>query len=398
MSDAVVNGLAGATGGIIATFLTYPIMAANTRQHTERTLLADSSKGRDLEQGGGREGSERAIYKPRRKARWPASVESMIKVVESEGWGGLYRGLQPSLIGTACSQGVYYYFYQLFRDKMEGIVLRRKLRGKGNGSVGMGESLLVAALAGVANVLLTNPIWIIVTRMQTHSQVKALSSKTGSKDIPSSAARRRGGDEAEPFLLSAENKRGACRGETAPGEKKGQASNPSMLATVRELHREAGILGFWKGVFPTLVMVSNPAIQFAIYESLMARLTAKRPQARGGVKSASATEIFLLGAIAKLGATVITYPLLVVKSRLQAKQDIGQDASTRYSGTLDAILKMIRHEGLAGFYKGMSTKIVQSVFAAAVLFLTKEELVKLVRLALERRKALAEKLRLQAIA
>ena len=46
------------------------------------------------------------------------------------------------------------------------------------------------------------------------------------------------------------------------------------------------------------------------------------------------------------------------------------------TGTLDAIIKMIRYEGLPGFYKGMSTKIVQSVFAASVLFMVKEELVK----------------------
>lgn len=43
---------------------------------------------------------------------------------------------------------------------------------------------------------------------------------------------------------------------------------------------------------------------------------------------------------------------------------------------MDAILKMIRYEGFNGFYKGMSTKIVQSVLAAAVLFMMKEELVK----------------------
>ena len=48
-------------------------------------------------------------------------------------------------------------------------------------------------------------------------------------------------------------------------------------------------------------------------------------------------------------------------------------------GTADAIAKMIRHEGLSGFYKGMSTKIMQSVLAAAVLFMVKEEIVKGVR-------------------
>ena len=51
---------------------------------------------------------------------------------------------------------------------------------------------------------------------------------------------------------------------------------------------------------------------------------------------------------------------------------------SRYTGTIDAIIKMIRYEGLHGFYKGMGTKIVQSVFAASVLFMVKEELVKFV--------------------
>lgn len=46
------------------------------------------------------------------------------------------------------------------------------------------------------------------------------------------------------------------------------------------------------------------------------------------------------------------------------------------AGTLDAVTKMIRYEGVLGFYKGMGTKIVQSVFAASVLFMVKEELVK----------------------
>lgn len=36
---------------------------------------------------------------------------------------------------------------------------------------------------------------------------------------------------------------------------------------------------------------------------------------------------------------------------------------------------MIHYEGFSGFYKGMGTKVVQSVLAAAVLFMIKEELV-----------------------
>lgn len=58
------------------------------------------------------------------------------------------------------------------------------------------------------------------------------------------------------------------------------------------------------------------------------------------------------------------------------------------SGTIDAVVKMIRYEGIGGFYKGLRTKIVQSVLAAAVLFMVKEEIVKAVRLLLRKEVAL----------
>ncbi|KAK4441087.1 Pentatricopeptide repeat-containing protein [Sesamum alatum] len=65
-----------------------------------------------------------------------------------------------------------------------------------------------------------------------------------------------------------------------------------------------------------------------------------------------------------------------LQSRLQAKQEIGGNLSLRYSGRVDAIVKLIRYKGVRSFYKGVSTKIVPSVFAASVLFMVKEELVK----------------------
>ncbi|PWA98741.1 substrate carrier protein [Artemisia annua] len=312
MSDALINGVAGAGGGIIAQLITYPLQTVNTRQQTDRD--------------------------PKKRKNKAGTVEQMLQVVQQEGWGRLYSGLAPSLVGTACSQGVYYYFYQIFRSKAEATALRHKKEGAGDGSVGMLSSLMVAAMSGCVNVLLTNPIWVVVTRMQTHTK------KSPTDPIVS-------GIEPPPFATS---------------------------NAVQEVFGEAGILGFWKGVFPTLVMVSNPSIQFMLYETLLKKLKQRRALSNSN-KGVTALEIFLLGALAKLGATVVTYPLLVVKSRLQARQAMGLDKKHQYEGTLDAILKMIRYEGLHGFYKGMSTKIVQSVLAAAVLFMVKEELVNGVR-------------------
>lgn len=319
MSDALINGLAGAGGGIIAQLLTYPLQTVNTRQQTERDLKKEKRK--------------------------LGTIEHMCQVVKQEGWERLYGGLTPSLVGTAASQGVYYYFYQVFRNQAEAAALERRKKGLGDGSVGMLSSLLVAALAGSVNVLMTNPIWVVVTRMQTHRRV--------SKDQHTVSV------------------------SPSSGEKALVAAEPRPFGTfnaIQEVYDEAGVTGFWKGVIPTLIMVSNPSMQFMLYETMLTKLKKKRESK--GSNSVTALEVFLLGAVAKLGATVTTYPLLVVKSRLQAKQVTTGDKRHQYKGTLDAILKMIRYEGLYGFYKGMSTKIVQSVLAAAVLFMIKEELVK----------------------
>lgn len=45
-------------------------------------------------------------------------------------------------------QGVYYYFYQIFRNRAEAKALEHRRKGVGDGSVGMFSSLVVAALAG----------------------------------------------------------------------------------------------------------------------------------------------------------------------------------------------------------------------------------------------------------
>uniref|UniRef100_A0A0D6R711 Peroxisomal nicotinamide adenine dinucleotide carrier n=1 Tax=Araucaria cunninghamii TaxID=56994 RepID=A0A0D6R711_ARACU len=360
MSEALINGLAGAAGGIVAQLITYPLQTVNTRQQTERKLKKTSDE--DLEST-----SQKQLQKQH------GTFQQISKVIRDEGWGRLYGGLMPSLVGTAASQGIYYYFYQIFRSKAERVAVTNRKNGFGDGSVGMFSSLVVAACAGCLNVLFTNPIWVVVTRMQTDSKTQKRHSNTKDEEttypiaqLPATATT----DIILPLLT--------------------EVHQYGTGHAVQEVYGEAGILGFWKGVMPTLIMVSNPSIQFMLYESLLKHIRAKRALNKQGSNSISAVEIFLLGALAKLGATVITYPLLVVKSRLQAKQETGCDKAHQYTGTFDAISKVIRHEGLSGLYKGMSTKIVQSVLAAAIIFMIKEELVEATRAVVSKNKKLVK--------
>lgn len=118
------------------------------------------------------------------------------------------------------------------------------------------------------------------------------------------------------------------------------------------MYADQGLGGFFKGLAPSMIMVINPTIQYILYESLVARALewqrsrraahaaprhAAGPAAaataaaaavqrhaggaaaggKAGGMALGALDIFVLSALAKIGATLVTYPLLVVKNRLQ---------------------------------------------------------------------------------
>ncbi|KAK6928629.1 Mitochondrial substrate/solute carrier [Dillenia turbinata] len=203
-----------------------------------------------------------------------------------------------------CQHGIYYYFYQVFKNRAEVIAVANRVKGYGDGTVGMFSWLVVAALAGsgvdIGCINRTYP-----NQIMTHTQ-------------------------AERKII--ETRREAMQREASEGNLIGSSTFPDhyteldairphpygVLNAAFEVYREAGVGGFWKGLVPTLIMVCNPSIQFMIYESSLKHLKAKRSATTGGTKNVSALEVFLLGALAKLGATVSTYPLLVVKASSEA--------------------------------------------------------------------------------
>lgn len=133
------------------------------------------------------------------------------------------------------------------------------------------------------------------------------------------------------------------------------------MATLMSLIREEGISALWTGVAPALVLVINPIIQYTIFEQLKNVIEKRR--------KLTPYDAFLLGALGKLLATGSTYPYITLKARMQLRQS-GADRYTFLSG----FAKIMRDEGVAGLYKGVGPKILQSVLTAALLFGFKEQL------------------------
>ncbi|EFI27698.1 peroxisomal membrane protein [Coprinopsis cinerea okayama7 len=247
-----------------------------------------------------------------------STYQAVIDIIKREGVLGLYSGLDSSLLGIAVTNGVYYYFYERSREAI--------LRSKGAGAKALGtlESMLTGLIAGSATTIISNPIWVVQT---------------------SQAVRTMGADN-QPAVVK----------------------KLGFFETAKNIIAKDGIAAFWRGIGPALILVINPIIQYTVFEQLKNFLIARRTtrlRAAGGAAAAVAAltdwDFFLLGALSKLAATTATYPYIVVKSRLQA-------GSTKYKSSVDGLLTILKEEGVEGLYKGIGSKIVQSVLTAAILF------------------------------
>ncbi|KAI0803381.1 mitochondrial carrier [Xylaria sp. FL0064] len=299
-NDNVAHALAGAGGGVLSMILTYPLITLSTRAQVE---------------------SKRA------ETDFLAAVK---RIVAREGVSGLYAGLDSAVFGISVTNFVYYYWYEWTRAFFEQAAARA---GRASKKLTTAESMMAGALAGSATVILTNPIWVVNTRMTT----------------------RRESLEASRELV--------VEGSGASAVPAGKpAKPPTTIGTLLALLREEGPQALFRGVIPALVLVINPILQYTLFEQMKNVYEARRK------RNATPTVAFFLGALGKLFATSITYPYITVKSQMHVAGN-GQK-----EGMTQAIRRVIKEEGYAGLYKGIGPKVTQSVLTAAFLFAFKDVL------------------------
>lgn len=215
--------------------------------------------------------------------------------MDREGIAGLYAGLDSALFGITVTNFVYYYWYEFSRSFFQ--------RSTGKKQLSTLESMAAGALAGSATVMLTNPIWVINTRM---------------------TARENEADDDLPTT-----------------EKQKKAARPGTISTLLKILREDGFFRLFAGVLPALVLVINPILQYTIFEQLK--------QYVGKRRKVGPTDSFVLGALGKLAATSITYPYITVKSRAHVAQ-----SNAPKLGMTATLKKIYNEEGIGGLYGGKS--------------------------------------------
>ncbi|MGH0123495.1 UNVERIFIED_CONTAM: hypothetical protein FKN15_022720 [Acipenser sinensis] len=162
----------------------------------------------------------------KRKAKWTPAV--LVEIIREEGLLAPYRGWFPVICSLCCSNFVYFYTFNSVKACW--------LRGHRSTP---GKDLVLGIIAGVVNVLVTTPLWVVNTRL------KLQGAKFRNSDI-------------KPTHYS------------------------GILDAFRQILLSEGLPTLWNGTLPSLLLVLNPALQFMVYEGLKREL---RRVGKRGVKA-----------------------------------------------------------------------------------------------------------------
>ena len=240
-----------------------------------------------------------------RVERMPGVVQAASSVIRREGLRSLFNGLTPALLGSALSWGGFFYFYERFKPQQSTAI----------------NHAVASIQSGACMVLLTNPVWLVKTRLQLQ------------KD------RRYKG----------------------------------ILDAFSSIIKEEGWLALYRGILPALFLTSHGAVQFVVYE----RLKSLRPPSAEGGRS----EALVYGGVSKLAAATATYPYQVVKTRVQQRYPStnssfkGNLPAGEVARTLRCVGDTYRIEGLRGFFKGCWPNALRVAPSAALTFWTYEVVV-----------------------
>lgn len=239
----------------------------------------------------------------------------------------MYRGLGPMLLGYLPTWAVYLTVYENTREFW--------YEKTGSWWIARCYSSLTA---GACSTVLTNPIWVIKTRLMSQST------------------------------------KSASDGMRAPWH------YTSTLDAARKMYRNEGVRSFYSGLTPALLGLTHVAVQFPLYEYFKMKFTGygmgEHPPEDSGANWIGISAATFLS---KICASTATYPHEVLRTRLQTQQrrpgistSDGLAVQARYTGILHMCKVILKEEGWRAFYAGIGTNLIRAVPAAMTTMLTYE--------------------------
>lgn len=311
-----IHFVAGGIGGMAGAIATCPLDVVKTRLQSDvyRTTYNSSIK------------SSNPVIQSAQHFKETFSI--LGNVYKTEGFRALFKGLGPNLVGVIPARSINFFTYGISKQFIS--------KNFNNNNEATWIHLLSAANAGIVTSTATNPIWLVKTRLQLDK-------------------------------FNKHNKR--------------QYKN-SIDCFVKVLKNE-GIGALYKGLSASYLGSAEGVIQWTLYEQLKSFLLKRsiKNSERDPHYKKTKLDYFNEWAarsgsagFAKFVASIITYPHEVVRTRLrQAPQENGKP---KYTGIVQCFKLIVKQEGLASMYGGLTPHLLRTVPNSIIMFGTWEILIK----------------------
>ncbi|KAG7745805.1 hypothetical protein KL912_004958 [Ogataea haglerorum] len=234
-----------------------------------------------------------------------------------EGPRALFKGLGPNLVGVIPARSINFFTYGYSKD-----LIKNSVAFKGE------ESSLVHLLAGISAGFVTstatNPIWLVKTRLQL--------------------------DRATTKAYK------------------------NSLDCLVKIVRHEGVFALYRGLTASYLGSAESTLQWVLYEQMKAviRRRSERLQQEGRKPSEMMDWFARSGSagVAKFVASLITYPHEVVRTRLRQAPSL--DGRPKYTGLIQCFKLVIKEEGLASMYGGLTPHLMRTVPNSMIMFGTWE--------------------------
>ncbi|KAL2270145.1 hypothetical protein VTJ83DRAFT_2329 [Remersonia thermophila] len=305
---------AGATAGLIARFVIAPLDVVKIRLQLQTHSLSDPLSTRNIAGG--------PIYK--------GTLPTMRQILRNEGLTALWKGNVPAELLYVCYGAVQFTTYR------SASLLLHALLGRGDPADGPGrpkhpllrpaaESFIAGAAGGAAATAATYPLDLLRTRFAAQGNDRVYA---------------------------------------------------SLSRAVRQIYRDEGPRGFFRGLGPGLAqIIPYMGFFFAAYETL-------RPVLSDCWALPFSSGAAVAGTIASVAAKTGTFPLDLVRKRIQVqgptrRRYVHKNIPEYAGGTVQVLRTILRNEGVRGLYRGLTVSLIKAAPSSAVTMWTYERALKM---------------------
>ncbi|CAD8067703.1 unnamed protein product [Paramecium sonneborni] len=274
--------IAGLVGGFISVTVCHPLEVARSRLNLQNATKSVN--------------------------KYSGFLNTLYVIFKEEGFYGYYKGYRATAIANPLFHSLFFPIYKWNKEILE---IKYQISGFYNHAI-------ATVLTGFLCDLITNPLWLIRTRMQTeylhdHNHIKY----------------------------------------------------KSVFGGLFTMYKEEGFFALYKGLGATVIGLSHVAVQFPIYEKLKADYIDEYGQL-------SPIDILKASILSKSIAVIATYPHVVIRTRLHDNKTIYKNGLGSRIRIIDICKAIYEQDSIKGFYKGLIPDLIRVLPSNSITFLVYE--------------------------